>query len=601
MKEFVHTYAFAVAVLAVVVLRLVLGVSMPVSIDATASYYDAWCLNAADSIAAGEWLGEYGATTLVKSPGFPLFLAFCNAAGVDYLLADTMLYILASLFFMWAVRPLFRRRWLFFASLALVMFCPVGFAADTFQRIYVNSVSAAQALFVFGGFLGVYLRCKGQRSIDPLRVNEYGLWRRVTKTWQLALPWALVGSLALGWFAITREDAFWALPVVIVIAALTVVTLAMRRIRREIGTVSLVVCTVLALLPFGAAAADVAVVEHLNEEHYGVSVVSETGTGNFARLVQDLYAIDVDDEPDDPRVTCTSEALEKAFIASPTLEGIRPQIEYAVEGYGDEYDGVPGDGEVESGMLLWTLRRAANRAGWYSDAEQADRLYGQAADELEEAFEEGLLEEKADAGSTRFSVVPPWRDGALGLVAPSFATALWQAVSYGDVTCMPDVSHGKAGRIEAFEELAGNPGLGEDDAVPFACELGEGVVSLYRVAGPALAALGLAGFVVLAVAWARSLARRDEPGRLGSCVLVLLVLLLGSCTLLAGLAYVYATMFEPTTYYFDGAAAYPLLLAFSCLSASGALEWLRGRSGDGEGRPAEAVEDGESGGEGDGR
>ena len=571
MTQFLRTYAFTVAVLAMVVLRLALGVSMPLCIHAAAAYDDAWAVRAADFISQGQWLGPYDSIALIKNPGFPLFLAVCKMLHIDYLLGATLLTIGATLFFMWAIRPLFGRRWTFFLVLVVLLFCPVGFATDTFQRVYRNSISAAQTLIVFGGFIGMYLRCKSLRTPDPLRLSDRPIWRTVKTTWLRLLPWSLVGGLGLAWMWVTRGDGIWVAPFVAIATIVMVVVLARRRFRSEIPTTSAAAGALLVVLPLVLTVATVGIISAVNQQHYGISTTAEINSGNFARMVKDLYAIQPDEEPFNQRVACTHDSLQKAYEASPALASIKTEVEDCFYNFGDVIDNDAGDGEVNGGEFFWVFRRAADAAGLHTDAQTADAFYGKVADELEAAFASGKLAQRDTLPS---SIMTPWRADFAPQLAPTFTQILLQAIGYGDVTCQPYVAQGTADGIAYFEQMTGNDGYVQGEPVPQGCAAGEAIIAVYRIIGPIIAVLGLACGLALLVWWLRSLRRENRPNWLGALVLCSFALFLGACTLFVGLAYSRVSSFIPINFYYYASAAYPLLLAAGGLSITGMIKLL---------------------------
>ncbi len=571
MTQFLRTYAFTVAVLAVVVVRLALGVSMPLCIHAGAAYDDAWAVRAADFISQGQWLGPYDSIALIKNPGFPLFLAVCRALHIDYLLGATLLTIGATLFFMWAVRPFFRRRWLFFLVLVVILFCPVGFATDTFQRVYRNSISAAQALIVFGGFLGMYVRLKGLHTPDPLRLSDKPIWRNVENPWLRVLPWSVIGSLGLAWMWVTREDGVWVLPFVVVAALVMAAVVLRKRLKKALTGASCVLCLICIVLPFAVTGATVGIISGVNQQAYGVSTTAEINSGNFARMVKDLYAIQPDEEPFNQRVACTHESLQRAYAASPTLASIKDEVEDCFYNFGDVIDNDAGDDEVNGGEFFWVFRRAADAAGLYADARTADAFYGKVADELEAAFASGKLPQRDTLPS---SIMTPWRADFAPQLAPTFTQILLQAIGYGDVTCQPYAAQGTADGIAYFEQVTGNGGYTSGEPVPQGCAAGEAVIAVYRIVGPTIGVLGLVCALASLVWWVRGLRQPQRPEWLGPLVLCVFALFLGACTLFAGLAYSRVSSFIPINFYYYASAAYPLLLAAGGLSITGMVKLL---------------------------
>lgn len=273
MKQLIHTYLLVVGILALVVVRLAMGCAMPLAVHS--GYEDTWAVHAADSISQGFWLGTDASSVAIHAPGFPIFLALCRIVGVDYLFAASVLYILAALLFMMAVRPLFKRRLLFFVVFAGMLFCPVGFSTDTFQRVCRNSIAAAQVLIVCGSFIGMLLRAKGMRSIDALRASERALWRKVEAPWQCFLPWSITAAFGLSWFATTYEDASWLVPFTLLTVIAGTVAFARRFRLGQMGARALAACLALTLLPFACAALSVTAVAAVNDAHYGVFALSQ--------------------------------------------------------------------------------------------------------------------------------------------------------------------------------------------------------------------------------------------------------------------------------------------------------------------------------------
>ncbi|MGI6031853.1 MAG: hypothetical protein ACOX69_00310 [Coriobacteriales bacterium] len=599
MKQFLRTYFFAVVFFALMVFRLFLGVGMPLCVHAQASYDDVWALNAADSIESGQWLGSYSDVALVKSVGFPLFLAFTHVDFFGYTLVLTLLWILASVFFVCAVRPLFRGRWVFMLAFALLLFCPVSFATDTFMRVYRNSITAAQVLIVFGGFLGMYVRVKGLRTPDPLRLSGKPLLHSLHSVWLRMLPWGIGAALGLAWFSVTREDSLWVWPFALVAMVVLCVCVVRRRFIEKhlmpdgpydstalehrypagfLSRIGTVAALIVAISPLLATGITVGVISSVNQANYGVSTVAEINSGNFSRLVRDLYAIAPDEEQENQRVACSHESLVQACEQSPTLQSISSYLEREFYSWGDRIDGDPGDGQVNGGEFPWVIRRAANDAGWFSSATEADEQFGKAADELEAAFSSGAL---AQRGTWPSSLMTPWDNRYAGDFCGALAETLWQMASYADVTCDPYPAQGSDEGISYFEQRTDDVAYEQGGPTPICCTVGTGIIWIYRILGPVIAVVGLICFIrlIMRAIQARRQARKAEAGGrdsacfmrwyLGPLVLMLFGIGLSVVCLACGLAYTRVSSFVPISFYYYGSGGYPLVLAFCCLAFAG--------------------------------
>ena len=87
--------AFGVVSLAYVIL----SVHLPVGVLADARFDDAWFFGRAHDLAAGRWLGSYSQVTLMKGPGYPVFLALCYGIGVSAILVQALLNVAACALF----------------------------------------------------------------------------------------------------------------------------------------------------------------------------------------------------------------------------------------------------------------------------------------------------------------------------------------------------------------------------------------------------------------------------------------------------------------------------------------------------------------------
>ena len=183
--------AFAAAGLAYVALYL----HLPVGVLADAQFDDAWFFGRAHDLAAGRWLGPFSQMTLMKGPGYPLFLALCYALGVSAILAQALLHLAACALFARAVWSIGGCWPLAAAVFAGCLWHPYLFPT----RLIRDDIYAAQTL--------IYLACLIQypdRSADGARGSG----------WVDPAP-----GLSLAWLWITREEGVWIVPGSLVLCA----------------------------------------------------------------------------------------------------------------------------------------------------------------------------------------------------------------------------------------------------------------------------------------------------------------------------------------------------------------------------------------------
>ena len=103
----------------------------------------------AKNILSGQWLGPYDHYTLIKGPGFPLFLAVVHHLGLPLLFAQQLLYSLFSVLVVVALRPLVTGRLLLLAVFALVLLNPFMYMYPGVGRVFRLGLSMPLVLATF--------------------------------------------------------------------------------------------------------------------------------------------------------------------------------------------------------------------------------------------------------------------------------------------------------------------------------------------------------------------------------------------------------------------------------------------------------------------
>ena len=125
---------------------------------------DELMFRAAQSISAGQWLGEYDWLTLSKHMFFAVWLALCNALHIPYLAAGQLLACGGALASALAFAPVLRRYKSRFLVFALLAFNPAVSASFTL-RVYRDNIFPALCMFFFAGLCGWALRWRGPLAL----------------------------------------------------------------------------------------------------------------------------------------------------------------------------------------------------------------------------------------------------------------------------------------------------------------------------------------------------------------------------------------------------------------------------------------------------
>lgn len=392
---------------------------------------DDWIMvHLADTLRSGQWLGVYSDLTLTKGMFFPLYLAVCNFLHLSYLGVTAFSYTVSCMLFVYALKPLLKKYWACGALYLALLWNPISYSVQGFQRVYRNSISYIQVLLIFGGFLALYLRRK-----EP--VQKHILW----------LVTATVGTVS---FFYTREDAIWVVPF---LGVFTLVYLgSLFGLWKKARERQYVVKALLVLLPFLCLWGTGKLISAENLKHYGIFTTNELQDSGFSKMYKSMMS--VKPEEDIPGVTLTQEKIARMCAVCPTLKKIEPYFATSREFWAGP-EGDPENWEVRDGWVFWIVRTALAQAGYYTDGATANEVCLQIRDEIEAALDAGLLERQATMPSTYMS---PWRKGYLGDLFGAMGKAITYTSTYDEMETLvylysePDENGGNL----LFERMTGD-------------------------------------------------------------------------------------------------------------------------------------------------
>ena len=393
--------------------------------------HDDWIMvHLADTLRSGRWLGEYNDLTLTKGMFFPLFLAVCNYLHISYLAGASLFYTAGCVLFVYGLRPLIKPYWARGILYLALLWNPISYSVQAFQRVYRNSISHAQVLFIFAGFLALYLRRR-----EPVRRQAF---------------WVLTATVGTVSFFYTREDAIWLLPFLAVFVLVYGGSLwgLYRRERQRAFLLKLALLALPFLCLWGTGQA----IGRINEKYYGIRTTNELQDSGFSKMYKSMMA--VKPEEDIPGVTITREKLTRMCQVCPTLKELEPYFDSSREFWAGS-EGDPENWEVRDGWMFWIIRTALSQAGYYTDGARAHEICLQIQEELEAAMDGGLLERQATMPSTYMS---PWRKGYLKELFVALGEAVAYTTGYEEMETLiylysePDDNGG----IPLFERITGN-------------------------------------------------------------------------------------------------------------------------------------------------
>jgi hypothetical protein len=396
---------------AVGLLSLVMRAQVPV-VAAYQRYDDSLFVRLAQHLIEHHWLGPFDRLTLVKSPGYPLFVAVNAWLGIPLQVGTQLIVLAGGVALATVVWVALRRPVPAALVFTVVALDPAGFSSTNAQ-IRRDGWYAALSVLV----------------IVALALALDGALRRRGFTWPL---WAGVAGLALGAFWLSQEVPTWILPgagLVVLLAATRGIRETIRARRRPgtgppprpgwlvAGRLGLV-----GVLVGGVAAAPVGLVVDHNCDCYGVCAVNQQTT-EIARAYNTWASVDVG-EPQ-RYVTITRGQREAVYAVSPHAAELRPHLENPRNTWlrhsSDYCDDLGICGDFASWWEQWAVIEAAEAAGHFHDGAESERFFASIRVEIEQAFADGRLERRRPI---------PMMPGVSTVDVADTARATWRGTVY---------------------------------------------------------------------------------------------------------------------------------------------------------------------------
>jgi len=506
----------------------------------TRGYDDSLFLVHAQNMLNGNWLGELNYRTLIKGPGYPLFIAAAYWVGVPLLMAQQLLYVGACVVAIYALRGM-----VLSGSILCLCFLVLLFNPFTY---YYPMVGALMRESVYNSFALMFLSAM------------LGLWLHHIRSLRIALAWSIVMGVAFAMLWLTREETIWTVPGMILFAILFVPGWSWNDGSKFLYR------TMLLVIPIVIAVTGVYGITRINAAHYGAPVFIEVKSSEFISALGSL--MNIREDKFKHKVIVGPRSQEAAFRVSPTFASLRPYIE-------DK-----GKKEKVNVFYVWTLRSAVNKAGHYSEPgniQPALDVYKKIGEEISLACQRGEIR----CFDRKPTMQPPLYPQHLTLFPREFLSILFDAVGFRKVNADSSEfnSTSDMGMLMTFDYVTGESAVRksmhlEHMRPKFATEMAsrkEGsmrwVGKFYQIAVPVLVIAALIFHFFTVVLFLRKKTRSTIPMYglvLGGSILGILVML----------TYVKVTLFtvaRPIT------VVYPLILLYVVTMLSAAFEKRGGR------------------------
>jgi hypothetical protein len=367
----VYSYVFGLCFVYTLVM-----VHIPITLYPGAPHDDGLFITLGRSLAEGNWLGSFSQFTLMKGPGYPVFLAINNWLGIPVTFSHALFHCFAITIFVVIIHRFLKSHFISAILFALLLWHPISLSG-WMLRVIREKIYYGQTLLVLGTMLWLIF------------------WPTPSRHRRL---YAVFTGLILGWFWLTREEGVWIVPALgfmLLVATLRIFRNRWELLRDPINAFRdprLRSLAVVLSIVIGVFAATQITFDSVNWFVYDKFVGVDFKEKNFQRAIA---AIDsVRSGGTKAFVSITHAARKRVDAVSPAFASLAPFFDAQRNGW--EVHGCafyPSScGEIASGWFMWALRDAASSTGHYSSPSAASAFFGQVADEISAACASGKLE-----------------------------------------------------------------------------------------------------------------------------------------------------------------------------------------------------------------
>lgn len=352
---------------------LQLWLAAPDEVVASPNSYDQLrYVEMAEHLAAGDWLGPYGPFTLLRAPGYPLWLALVHHSGVRLRVAAECLLAATAFVFALSLRRVGASSAAAAAAFAVLVLQPHAFLVN--RQVLPAGFYLPMLLLLLAGLV---LAADARR---PLGRAAHAAW----------------AGLAAGLLWVTRPESFL-IPVLVIGTAL--VELGIRRgqplgLRLRDALLGLACVAAGAGLVIGAVAG-------ANDRRYGVAVVAEPRSPGYRAAQRALRSV----EHATPRrfSPVPAEVRARVYAVSPSFRRLEPWLEAPswARSVSCKQLGICNDLGT---YFAWRLREAVAARGGARGAPATEASFRRIAEEVQSACDAGTLR----CRDVRFAFLHPY-------------------------------------------------------------------------------------------------------------------------------------------------------------------------------------------------
>ena len=386
MWNYIKKYWFIIIISILIILRFLLSFNLPSFYLYNLRYDDHLMVDQYLTLMSGDYLGSYNYTTLVKGLVFPFILFYSNTIKLSFSVFLTIFYILSCLYFLFSIKKIINNKKILLIIFGILLFNPVTYSGELFQRLYVNSICITEMLFFFG--LIINLICDRNNQI---------------------LNYILLG-IVTSIMILTRNDSIWTYIIILI--------LFIYKLYKNIKIKNIIIN----LIPIFIIIISLNIVSNINYNKYGIYTYNELEKSNFKIFYNKLLQIKDDEKKD--KVAVPKSTIYKLCDNSKVF-GISREV---IDDYYKSSSHFKG--EIDNGNILWFIRFIIYEKYKFEDGKEADNYFKKLNKEIDSLFDKGILEKEVSLPSIFMNI---GTKGELLSIPKTLINGIWYSSSYKNV------------------------------------------------------------------------------------------------------------------------------------------------------------------------
>ena len=349
--KYLKKYWFILVVLLISLIRFILSFKLPSFYLINLKYDDNLVKMMYESIIDGRYLGGYSLFTLIKGNIYSFVLYYASLLKMSYSSFLTILYILSNLYLLSSLRNIIKNKYFLLFIYIVLLFNPVTYSGELFQRLYINSISIIELILFVATMI----------NIVATKEEDY-------------INYVILGTIS-GLMILTRNDNIW---IYIVIVLLAIYKLKEKFSYKRLIGVSIPLGVILLLLN---------IVSFVNYKYYGIYTYSEVENSYFTEAYNKVLQIKDDERIS--KVAIPRSTFYKLAEVSDVFEYTKEEIDRS---YTKALRG-PGE-EIDNGDIMWFFRSILYKKYDFKDGKEANEYFYELSKDIDRLFKEGKLEKE---------------------------------------------------------------------------------------------------------------------------------------------------------------------------------------------------------------